>query len=147
MYVLVKDDAVVENPYSVSQLRTANPQVSFPATPTDALLAEFCVFPCVETEKPQITHLQNIAKSFSQIGGVWTQDWVISDASPEEIAQRLANQWASVRSERNERLAACDWTQLADAPVDDLAWAVYRQALRDITTQTDPFNIVWPISP
>jgi hypothetical protein len=35
-----------------------------------------------------------------------------------------------------------DWTQVADSPVDKTAWATYRQALRDITTQADPFNIV-----
>lgn len=39
---------------------------------------------------------------------------------------------------------ASDWTQLANAPVDKTAWAVYRQALRDITEQADPFNITWP---
>jgi hypothetical protein len=37
-----------------------------------------------------------------------------------------------------------DWTQVADAPVDNLTWAIYRQELRDITTQADPFKITWP---
>jgi hypothetical protein len=27
------------------------------------------------------------------------------------------------------------------------AWATYRQALRDITTQTDPFELNWPVTP
>ena len=40
-----------------------------------------------------------------------------------------------VRAQRNALLAECDWTQVADAPVDDLAWAAYRQALRDIPDQ------------
>jgi hypothetical protein len=26
-------------------------------------------------------------------------------------------------------------------------WIAYRQALRDITDQQDPFNIIWPIKP
>ena len=26
-------------------------------------------------------------------------------------------------------------------------WQAYRQALRDITEQPDPFNIVWPETP
>lgn len=55
--------------------------------------------------------------------------------------------WAEIRTQRNERLAACDWTQLPDAPVNVLPWAIYRQALRDITQQTDPFNITWPQEP
>jgi hypothetical protein len=56
-------------------------------------------------------------------------------------------QWAEIRAERNAKLSQCDWTQLPDAPVDTVVWATYRQALRDITTQHDPFNIAWPASP
>ncbi len=56
-------------------------------------------------------------------------------------------QWNAVREERNALLAACDWTQLPDAPVDAGDWAVYRQALRDITQQSDPFAIEWPQEP
>lgn len=46
------------------------------------------------------------------------------------------------------KLANTDWTQLVDSPVDKQAWAVYRQALRDINKQSDyPNNIVWPTAP
>ena len=75
----------------------------------------------------------------------------LSDEDLAQIAIDEANasetQWERVRSDRNVRVAACDWTQLQDAPVDADAWAVYRQALRDITNQTDPFNIIWPAEP
>jgi len=33
---------------------------------------------------------------------------------------------------------------MKESLVDKTAWATYRQALRDITTQADPFNITWP---
>ena len=57
-------------------------------------------------------------------------------------------QWPIVRTERNRRLQACDWTQLSDIPAETKAlWEPYRQALRDITDQPDPFNIVWPTPP
>jgi hypothetical protein len=62
-------------------------------------------------------------------------------------AQKEGSCWDFIRAERNGLLAACDWTQLPDASADAAAWATYRQALRDITTQTDPFDIVWPASP
>ena len=53
-----------------------------------------------------------------------------------------------VRKQRNDLLAACDWTQVADAPVDKEAWAAYRQALRDISEQPDfPLSVVWPEKP
>jgi hypothetical protein len=55
---------------------------------------------------------------------------------------------AAARAERNARLSACDWTQLADAPVDGLAWAVYRQELREVPQQSGfPFSIQWPEKP
>lgn len=52
------------------------------------------------------------------------------------------------RTTRNTLLAASDWTQVADAPVDQAAWATYRQALRDITAQAGfPKSIDWPVQP
>ena len=53
-----------------------------------------------------------------------------------------------VRVQRNQLLAATDWTQVPDAPVDQAAWATYRKALRDVPQQDGfPTNIVWPEQP
>ena len=63
-------------------------------------------------------------------------------------AQKDAEQAKSVRASRDEKLKDCDWTQVADAPVDKAVWATYRQALRDVTTQTGfPWTITWPDEP
>ena len=54
----------------------------------------------------------------------------------------------SIVSERNNLLYESDWTQLPDAPVDQVAWATYRQHLRDITSQSGfPTIIDWGKSP
>lgn len=54
----------------------------------------------------------------------------------------------AVRAERDKLLRQCDWTQLADAPVNGLNWAVYRQALRDVPEQAGfPANVIWPTPP
>jgi hypothetical protein len=64
---------------------------------------------------------------------------------PEYDSDRQA---AAVRADRNARLAASDWTQLADAPVDSAAWGVYRQTLRDISSQAGfPWTVEWPAEP
>jgi hypothetical protein len=46
--------------------------------------------------------------------------------------------------QRNNKLAASDWTQMPDVPLTDeqvTAWREYRQALRDWPeTVTDPWN-------
>lgn len=53
-----------------------------------------------------------------------------------------------VRATRDQLLAESDWTQVADAPVDQTAWATYRQALRDIPQQAGfPENVTWPDEP
>lgn len=71
----------------------------------------------------------------------WTYDgstW----AAPVEQAVDLAKQ---VRAQRDALLRESDWTQLPDVPVDRQAWATYRQALRDITSQPGfPATVTWP---
>lgn len=53
-----------------------------------------------------------------------------------------------IRAQRNALLAASDWTQVADAPVDQTAWAAYRQALRDVPDQEGfPASVEWPVAP
>jgi hypothetical protein len=134
-------------PYSIGQLRQDNPQVSFPETIPAVTLAEYDVYEVVATEPPTYDDsAYNIEQSIELVDGVWTQVWVVVDHTAEDIER----QWESVRSERNQLLSECDWTQLPDAPLTNTEtanWGSYRQALRDITTQSDPFNINWPVSP
>lgn len=55
---------------------------------------------------------------------------------------------AQARAQRNSLLAASDWSQLPDVPVDKAAWAAYRQALRDVPEQDGfPSNVEWPTKP
>jgi hypothetical protein len=59
-----------------------------------------------------------------------------------------------LRFERDQKLYASDWTQIADAPLtpeQKTAWQTYRQALRDIPANnadiTDLDQVVWPVKP
>lgn len=57
---------------------------------------------------------------------------------------------SSVRRTRNQLLSASDWSQLGDVNLSlgqKKKWGDYRQALRDITEQEDPLNIIWPPIP
>ncbi len=45
--------------------------------------------------------------------------------------------WEQIRLWRGIELSLSDWTQLPDAPVDKIIWAEYRQALRDLPTQSE----------
>lgn len=62
--------------------------------------------------------------------------------------ERTQQTETDVRDERNRRLASCDWTQLPDAPVNAATWAIYRQKLRDVPSQTGfPWQVEWPAEP
>ena len=53
-----------------------------------------------------------------------------------------------VRNWRNAKLAASDWTQIPDASADKVAWATYRQALRDLpASNSDAQKIELPEAP
>lgn len=54
------------------------------------------------------------------------------------------------KAERAQRLRSSDWTQMADAPLSvaaKTAWAVYRQALRDLPTLPAFPEVPWPTPP
>jgi hypothetical protein len=85
------------------------------------------------------------------VNGVWTQNYVISELTAEEAAEKANSQAKQVRGERNAKLSETDWTRLDDAPLSTeqrAAWAVYRQQLRDLTDQPGfPWEITWPNQP
>ena len=77
-----------------------------------------------------------------------TEDATAAEQEAAYKAQKDAEQAKAVRTDRNQRLKDTDWTQVADAPVDKAAWAVYRQELRDITAQAGfPWDVQWPVQP
>ena len=52
-----------------------------------------------------------------------------------------------VRAERNQLIQQSDWMACSDVTMSN-AWKTYRQALRDIPTQTEfPNNVTWPTVP
>ena len=58
----------------------------------------------------------------------------------------LLSKAAEVRAERNAKLTETDWTQGTDTPqAIKNKYAPYRQALRDVPTQSGfPNTVVWP---
>lgn len=53
------------------------------------------------------------------------------------------------RTQRDQLLSECDWTQLTDVPpLNKDLWQAYRQKLRDLPSQSGfPLTIVWPDKP
>jgi hypothetical protein len=141
MYVKIVSGA--PQSYSFAQLRKDNPNVSFPREVSDEWLAGYGVYPYTRPAPSEYNDLawRLIDDDFVEVNGAWMLPYRL-EALPLEQAER------NVRFRRNDLLADTDWTQVADAPVDQAAWATYRQALRDITTQAGfPTDITWPTKP
>lgn len=146
-YAKIEDGQIVEYPVYEGDIRLRFSNVSFP-TPFVAPEGYVAV---VDVTPPQIGVFQNLAEGDpAEIDGQWTRQWIVSDATEEQIANITEARWSGVRTDRNERLAACDWwvTKAAETNATiSVEQYTYRQALRDITNQADPFNIIWPINP
>lgn len=81
----------------------------------------------------------------------WTYDGsTFATDDSRTTAEKTAAEWDLVRVNRTNLLKESDWTQGADSPLTDskkTEWATYRQSLRNIPTQSDPYNITWPTKP
>ena len=113
-------------------------------------------------EGPQATcgrYQFSMRQGVEQIDGKWYTKYVAgpifvdgeTTAAEQEAAYRAmkdTEQARAVRNDRNTKLAECDWTQLTDSTAAKAAWATYRQALLDITTQAGfPWTVEWPVAP
>jgi hypothetical protein len=119
IYVLLNDDGAVERyPYSFWDLRIDYPNVSFPRDPAAEVLEDYNVRIVTPTTPPEVAYNQDLSESVALVDGVWTQQWSLVDASPEDIAAR--------NEDLSESVALVDgvWTQqwsLVDASPEDIA--------------------------
>ena len=133
---------------AVGDYRALFPQTSFPPSgPSDEFLAANGAMKVnVWLPYDQMTEQLSACAPYIQNGWVYTVEVVA--LTPEQIAARNEAQASSVRSERDQLLTNCDWTQLPDSPVDPLPWRTYRQELRDVPEQSGfPWAVVWPLAP
>ena len=80
------------------------------------------------------------------IGWKWDGSTLTDPNAPsaEEIKTQKA---ASERNERNGLLSETDWMASSDVTMSD-EWKTYRQALRDVPSQSGfPETITWPTKP
>lgn len=151
----VVGNKISEYPVSFSDLRRKYPHVSFPSRLSDIDLEAFGAVEVVETPPPsfdfKIERLTEVNPSYDISSNTWKQSWSVVSLTPQEIQEIEDNKSFDVRLERNAKLAACDWTQLADSPLDadaKLVWALYRETLRMVPQQAGfPWEVQWPPEP
>lgn len=132
-----------------SEFRAMRSNTSFPPQLSEALINDFGGDIVFEGPQAQPTRYQTAFRDgVEQINGKWYTKYSVADMDDDAKAAVDAQQAASVRAARNQKLKDSDWTQVLDAPVDKAAWATYRQALRDVPSQAGfPWNVQWPTEP
>lgn len=143
MYVRLENDAVAEFPYFVGKLKQDNPNTSFPASIPEATLNSYGVYTVTEIDRP--THdpmTQEVTQNNPVVvDGVWTQSWSVNQRSTDIASE-------NIRRERNKRLAETDHHALSDTAAMTTEMSTYRQALRDVPSQSGfPFSVTWPVRP
>ena len=151
MYILAPNQVAKTYPYTIGELRRDNPNTSFPKKPTEATLASWGVYPVANVDSPAFSYAtQNLTEGNPVlVDGQWQQTWVITEATPEEVSQRAAQQSDDMRNKRDQLIANTDWMALSDNTMS-AGWATYRQALRDITSHVNfPYltEADWPVKP
>ena len=150
MYVLIKNDAVETYPYSVQQLYADNPNTSFPSPTPDSTLADFGVFPVVPTSQPAYDHVtQNLTELDPvQEDNLWVQQWSVTQASPEEVAERQEQLKLDNKAQASSLLQQTDWTQVADCPlINKQEFIDYRAAVRAIAINPPVESAIFPELP
>lgn len=85
-------------------------------------------------------------------GEVKVQEWTAEQIEARRL-RLTPMQWDALRSKRNILLDKSDAYVLPDrwysyTSEQQTSWSAYRQALRDLPTNTsDPFNVIWPLKP
>ena len=151
MYIKVSGSNIVY-PYSVHQLKMENKNISFPSDITNELLETFNVYP---VELRDSGYDDDYTKDVTELtpilsGSTYIQTYQIADADETTLNKRKEIKWDEIRDNRNTLLSDSDWTQFQDSPITGsklTEWQTYRQSLRDITTQENPYNISWPTKP
>lgn len=147
MYLRIIDE-IITYPYTIKELRESYPNVSLPAELSDTNLSNWGMYFVNSIQIPN-DYTKNILEGTpTLIEGNYYQNWLTTPATESEINYRIENQWEEIRLIRNELLSECDWTQLSDVShtIKDV-YTMYRQQLRDVTNQQNPFNIEWPVKP
>lgn len=131
----------------VAHYKEIFPNVSFPASgPSDKFLEERgAVKVSLFREHNRATQKLVSCDPVVENGFAYVVEVV--DKTEAEIAADVASKAAQLRAARDRALSASDWTQVADAPVDQAAWATYRQALRDLPSVEGFPDVSLPHSP
>lgn len=130
--------------------KTVFPNTSFPvAGPSDAWLAEQGAKK-INRFKAYNSLTQKLTSCAAYDDGEFVSVVQVTNLTAEEIQAAKDSAMAQLRSNRNNLLIQCDWTQVPDCSIPNKTeWATYRQALRDFPSTVEDARVAveWPHNP
>ena len=155
---------------TVSQFKSSQPNTSFPKQITTEVLDSYGYDAVLNGAAATVTAPYGVStrSGVEEISGQWFTKFVagpvftdttdsegtVTTAADNEAAYKAridSTAGTNVRTERDNKLTATDWTQLADSQLTDevkATWVTYRQALRDLPTASGfPHTMTWPTEP
>ena len=157
-FALIKNGQVAAYPYSLTTFRATNPDVSLPEDPTEAQLNEQGIYTVYPTSQPSYNPItQNCNEGTPTLqNGKWTQVWVVTAATPQEIEIRSAQARADNANYGKQLLQDTDWTASASIadPLESNPYLAnrqqfleYRNQVRQIVLNPPVATPVWPTLP
>ena len=131
-----------------NEFRSMHPNTGFPAQLTEEIINEFGGDVVFEGPQAQPTRYQvAFADGVEEVNGQWFTKYSVAEMEQEAKDALDAQQAASVRQQRDSKLAATDWRYRRDLTTTP-EWDAYCQALRDVPSQTGfPWEVTWPTQP
>jgi hypothetical protein len=107
MYTLTSNGNSIKCPYTKDDLRRDNPQTSFPADITDAVLASFGVYTVTITPQPTVSATQAVEIAlpvFNPLEDRWETAWTVRDKTAEELDSAAIELQNSIVQQTQARL-------------------------------------------
>ena len=131
-----------------AEFRSINSNTSFPPQISVEVLNEFGADPVLNGAQPTPTFYQTVVQQgVEQIGGQWFTKFVCVDMDQEAKDAKDAECKAANKATAEQKLAATDWTQVADVPLlNKQDFVDYRAAVRAIALNP-PVQATFPDLP
>lgn len=133
----VKNTGTIQKLFPNTSFTAAGPNADFLTANNVVELVEILSF---------TTPSQKLSSVDPYVEGGKAYNVKVESNTTEEQTSLINEQWQNVRDQRDGLLQETDWRASSDLTLSDV-WKNYRQALRDVPTQSDPFNITWPTKP
>jgi len=133
----IKSTGTIQQLFPNTSFTTAGPNTDFLTANNVVELIETLTF---------TTPTQKLSNVDAYLDGGKAYNVKVEATTTDEQTALINQQWANIRLERDRKLQDTDWRASSDRTLTD-DWRAYRQALRDVPTQTDPYNIAWPTEP